>query len=148
MKELTFNITCCPMVDLRDPHTNMKIKIKRSDNDTSIEDARQYLKRLIILVNRSKVPMLYYANDYHKFPKTNFWHVLYKLKQDERCPFVTLRIISKKGEFAKQQVLIQVLDFLPGGAAHERIITLQKIKVVTECTVIVPARAKTHMMFN
>lgn len=45
--------------------------------------------------------MLYYANDYNKFPKTNFWHVLYKVKQDDRCPFVTLRVISKKGEFAK-----------------------------------------------
>jgi hypothetical protein len=40
MKELTFNITCSPMVDLREPHTNMKIKIKRSDNDSMIEDAR------------------------------------------------------------------------------------------------------------
>lgn len=124
MKELTYNITCSPMVDLREPHTNMKIKIKRGDNDSMIEDARQYMKKLIILVNRSKQPMLYYANDLNKYPKSNFWHVLYKLKQDERCPFVTLRIISKKGEFGKQNMIIQVLDFLPGGAAHERLVNL------------------------
>lgn len=80
MKELTYNITCSPMVDLREPHTNMKIKIKRSDNDSMIEDARQYMKKLIILVNRNKQPMLYYANDLNKYPKSNFWHVLYKLK--------------------------------------------------------------------
>jgi hypothetical protein len=80
MKELTFNITCTPMVELREPHENMKIKIKRSDHDTAIEDARQYMKKLIILVNRVKQPMLYYANDLNKFPKSNFWHVIYKLK--------------------------------------------------------------------
>ncbi len=45
--------------------------------------------------------MVYYANDLNKFPKSNFWHVIYKLKQDERCPFVALRIVSKKAEFAK-----------------------------------------------
>lgn len=40
MKELTFNVTCSPMVELREQHINMKIKIKRSDSDQSIEDAR------------------------------------------------------------------------------------------------------------
>lgn len=92
--------------------------------------------------------MLYYANDLNKYPKANFWHVLYKLKLDESCPFVTIRIISKKGEFGKQQVLIQVLDFLPGGAAHDRIVSLAKIKVISESQVTVPAKAKTQMMFN
>ena len=79
----------------------MKIKIKRSDHDDSIEDARPYIKKFMILVNKQKVPMLFLAVDFNKYPKTNFWHVIYKLKQDEKCPFVTLRIISKKAEFAK-----------------------------------------------
>ena len=40
MKELTFNVTCAPMIDFANPHLNMKIKIKRADQDTKIEDVR------------------------------------------------------------------------------------------------------------
>jgi hypothetical protein len=53
MKELTYNVTCNPAYEIKDYHHNMKIKIKRGDNDTTIEDCRQYMKRLILLVNRS-----------------------------------------------------------------------------------------------
>jgi hypothetical protein len=45
-------------------------------------------------------------------------------------------------------VLIQVLDFLPGGAAHERLVTLSKIKVINEMTVIVPVKPKNQMLHN
>jgi hypothetical protein len=38
MKELTFNIECCPSIHLK--NDDMKIKIKKSDNDKRIEDAR------------------------------------------------------------------------------------------------------------
>ena len=102
MKELTFNVTCNTAYEMRDYHHNMKIKIKRNDNDTSIQDARQYMKKLIILVNRAQVPMLFCAVDYNKLPKTGCWHVIYKLNKDEKCPFVTLRLYSKKADFAKQ----------------------------------------------
>lgn len=94
MKELTYNVTCNTPIDVKEPQLNMKIKIKRGDMDWRIEDARSYMKKLIILVNKARVPMLFYAADYSKYPKTNFWHVIYKLKHDEKCPYVSLRIIS------------------------------------------------------
>jgi hypothetical protein len=94
MKELTFNIECSPSIHLK--NDDMKIKIKKSDHDKKIEDARQYIKKLIILVNKNHLPMIFFAVDFGKFPKTNFWHLIYKLKHDEKCPYVTLRIISKK----------------------------------------------------
>ena len=50
--------------------------------------------------------MLFYAVDFGKYPKTNFWHMIYKLKEDEKCPYVTLRIISKRSEFSKQALTI------------------------------------------
>lgn len=99
MKELTYNVTC----SLRDgavaAHLDMKVKIKRLDSDTTMEQARLYLKKLIILVNKAKAPMLFYAVDWGKFPTTDFWHVIYKLKQDDRCPYITLRMASKREGF-------------------------------------------------
>ena len=59
------------------------------------------MKRFIILANKQRVPMLFCAVDMGKYPKTNFWHVLYQLKADEKCPFVTLRITAKKTDFTK-----------------------------------------------
>lgn len=106
MKELTFNVTCNPMFDVREPHINMKIKIKRMDTDLALEDARVYIRKLVILVNKHRVPMLFLAIDFSRFPKAHCWHVIYKLKQDEKCPFVALRILSNKSEFAKRAVTI------------------------------------------
>ena len=124
----------------------MKIKIKRSDTDSKVEDFRPYVKRLIILVNKLRLPMLFYALDYNKMPKANFWHVIYKLNSDTLCPFVALRIMSRKAEFGKSSFLIQVLDFVHGGAAHERLIHLSKIKVLSETEIIVPATAKSRLL--
>ena len=106
MKENTFNVSCNPMIDVKDPHNNMKIKIKRQDNDKSMDDGRIYLRKLIILVNKDRVPMMYYAVDFSKFPKANVWHVVYKIKQDDKCPYVNLRIISKKADFGKQAITV------------------------------------------
>ncbi len=50
--------------------------------------------------------MLYQALDINKYPKTNCWHVLYKLKQDEKCPYVSLRIIANKSDFSKRAMTI------------------------------------------
>lgn len=97
-------MTCSASVDFRE--SNMRIKIKRADQDNAVEDARPYIKKIIILVNKQRLPMLFYAIDINKFPKSNFWHVIYKLKRDEYCPYVTLRIFGKRAEFAKSAFTI------------------------------------------
>ena len=80
MKELTYNVSCTPCNEYRELHSNMKIKLKRADHDLDVEDCRPYIKRLIFLVNKKRSPMMFCAVDYNKFPKNNFWHVIYKLK--------------------------------------------------------------------
>ena len=79
MKPITFNVTCNAMFALKDPHTNLKIKIKRLDTDKTIEDGRSYIRKLLILANKERVPMIYHAVDLGKYPKTHMWHVLYKM---------------------------------------------------------------------
>lgn len=148
MKELTYNVTCNTPIDVKEPQLNMKIKIKRGDMDWRIEDARSYMKKLIILVNKARVPMLFYAADYSKYPKTNFWHVIYKLKHDEKCPYVSLRIISQRADFSKQSLTIQVLDFIHGGRLHERSILLAKIRIIAEAQITIPAKSKNQQLFN
>lgn len=92
--------------------------------------------------------MLFYAVDIAKYPKTNFWHVIYKLKKDEKCPYVTLRIVAKRADFTHQHLTIQILEFINGGKAHDRNIVLSKIKVIAEGVVMIPTRAKSSLMFN
>jgi hypothetical protein len=41
------------------------------------------------------------AVDMKKKPKSGFWHVLYKLNKDEKCPYVTLRIMSQSADFSR-----------------------------------------------
>jgi len=41
------------------------------------------------------------AVDMNKYPKSGFWHVLYKLNKDEKCPYVTLRIMSQSADFTR-----------------------------------------------
>ena len=106
MKPITFNITCTPNVNLKAGPQQLKIKIRRQDNDKTMFDCRVYLRRLIILANKEKVPTTYYAVDLSKYPKTHAWHILYALKGDKKCPYVNLRIIANKAELFKQAITV------------------------------------------
>jgi hypothetical protein len=98
MKPITFNISCTPTINLKGGPQQLKIKIRRQDTDKTMFDCRVYLRRLIILANKEKVPTIYFAVDLSKYPKTHTWHILYALKGDKKCPFVNLRIIANKAE--------------------------------------------------
>jgi hypothetical protein len=43
---------------------------------------------------------MFYATDTFKFPNNKVHHVLYKLKGDPDCPYINLRIIHEKSDFA------------------------------------------------
>jgi hypothetical protein len=43
---------------------------------------------------------MFYATDIFKFPLNKVNHVLYKLKADPDCPYINLRIIQEKTDFA------------------------------------------------
>ncbi len=79
----------------------MFIKIKRNDNDLDLNAARSILKKLIVFCNKNHYPTLFMAVDMNKYPKSDFWHVLYKLNKDEKCPYVTLRIMSQSADFTR-----------------------------------------------
>lgn len=91
------------MNNMKDPHTNLKIKIKRLDTDKTIEDGRAYIRRLLILANKEGVPMIYHAVDLGKYPKTQMWHVLYKMKEDG---LINIRIMAGKQTFQKLPITV------------------------------------------
>jgi hypothetical protein len=102
MKKLTFDVQCNCTSDLQGKSSeNMFIKIKRNDNDLDLNAARSSLKKLIVLCNKNHYPTLFMAVDMNKYPKSDFWHVLYKLNKDEKCPYVTLRIMSQSADFTR-----------------------------------------------
>ena len=106
MKQISYNVTCNPMMDIKAGQEQLKIKLRRQDNDRTMFDCRVYLRRLVILANKEKVPTTYYAVDLSKYPKTHVWHMLYAVKGDKKCPYVNLRIIASKSEIFKQSVTI------------------------------------------
>jgi hypothetical protein len=72
------------------------------------------------------------AVDMNKYPRSDFWHVLYKLNRDEKCPYVTLRIMSQSADFSRQKVRIMILETVLQGAPHERILALSTVKALAE----------------
>lgn len=106
MKQISYNVTCNPMSDIKGSKEQLKIKIRRQDNDRTMFDCRVYLRRLVILANKDKVPTTYYAVDLSKYPKTYVWHMLYAIKGDKKCPYVNLRIVASKAEFFTQSVTV------------------------------------------
>lgn len=135
MKELTYNITCVISDGFNNFHKNMSIKLARADSETIVDQVRPHLKKLVILSNKSYQPMLFLAVDHNKLPKQNVWHSVYKMKNNKDCPFISLRISVQKTEFHIATVLIQILDFVYGGASHERLIALTKVKILKQLTV-------------
>ena len=45
---------------------------------------------------------MFYATDIFKFPVAKVYHVLFKLKADPDCPYINLRIIFEKSDYATQ----------------------------------------------
>jgi hypothetical protein len=43
--------------------------------------------------------MIYHAVDMAKLPKTNMWHILYKMNHDQACPYLNIRVIAGKQTF-------------------------------------------------
>jgi hypothetical protein len=72
--------------------------IKKGDNDKKLQDARSYIKKIVILANNFTLPMLYVANDYNRVMSSNVWYVIYRVRKDPLCKYVTLRILSEKAD--------------------------------------------------
>ncbi len=72
--------------------------IKKGDNDKKLQDARQYIKKIVILANNFTLPMLYVAMDYNRIMSNNVWYVIYRIRKDPLCKYVTLRILSEKAD--------------------------------------------------
>jgi len=85
--------------------------IKRADNDLKIQDGKQYFNKIVILANNLTQPMLYVANDYNRVISSNVWYMIYRIKKDSHCKYVTLRIMSERADEENDAVLVQVLDF-------------------------------------
>ncbi len=126
----------------------MLIKIKRSDNDLEIGQIRPYINKLIVLCNKQHLPTLFMAVDIHKYPKSDFWHFLYKLNKDDECPYVTLRIMSQPADFSRQKVRILILDTVFAAAPHERLLALSRVKVISELTILVQKQTKQAKIEN
>ena len=68
--------------------------IKKEDYDKKLQDARKYIKKIVILANNFTLPMLYVAMDYNRIMSNNVWYVIYRIRKDPHCKYVTLRILS------------------------------------------------------
>ena len=68
--------------------------IKKGDYDKKLQDARKYIKKIVILANNFTLPMLYVAMDYNRIMSNNVWYVIYRIRKDPHCKYVTLRILS------------------------------------------------------
>lgn len=67
--------------------------IKRNFYDQSVADIKNYLPRMLILVNKQGKPMLYFSKEYHA---KNIFYALYRIKGDAHFPWITLRIIQTR----------------------------------------------------
>ena len=70
--------------------------VKKADNDKKIQDGRQYFNKIVILANNQTQPMLYIANDYNRVVSNNIWYMIYHIKKDPQCKYVTLRVMIEK----------------------------------------------------
>jgi hypothetical protein len=80
--------------------------IKRTDNDKKIQDGKQYFNKIVILANNLTQPMLYVANDYNRVVSSKVWYMIYRIKRDTQCKYVTLRIMSEKADEENDAVLV------------------------------------------
>jgi len=42
--------------------------------------------------------MLYVAIDYNRIMSNNVWYVIYRIRKDPLCKYVTLRILTEKAD--------------------------------------------------
>lgn len=80
--------------------------IKKADSDKRIQDGRQYFNKIVILANNLTQPMLYVAKDYNRLVSNNVWYMIYHIKKDPLCKYVTLRIMSDKADEENLAVLV------------------------------------------
>ncbi len=140
MTEITYNIQCSSTVDWQKHvnQENLQLMIKRTDNDKKIQDGKQYFNKIVILANNLTQPMLYVANDYNRVVSSKVWYMIYRIKRDTQCKYVSLRIMSEKADEENDAVLVQVLEFAMAKQPHERMINLAKLEVLSEQIIIVP----------
>lgn len=129
-KKVVFIVECNPTTEIPQIKENLKIAIQRTNNDIDIDKMRHFLKKLIFLTNKQHVPTLFMAVDISNFYCLDVWHCIYKLHKDKDCPFLALRIIQIKSDFLTQTFRIQILESLYSGSIHERLIALEKIKII------------------
>ncbi len=74
------------------------LMIKKGDNDTKLQDSRKYIKKIVILANNLTHPMLYVAMDYNRIISNNVWYIIYRVRKDPLCKYVTLRIMKEEAD--------------------------------------------------
>jgi hypothetical protein len=62
------------------------------------------------------------------------------MKNNKDCPYVSLRISTVKTDFEKTSVTVQILDFVYGGASHERLVALTKVRILKEFNIELPSQ--------
>ncbi len=72
--------------------------IRKGDNDTKLQDSRKYIKKIVILANNLTHPMLYVAMDYNRIIFNNVWYIIYRVRKDPHCKYVTLRIMKEEAD--------------------------------------------------
>ena len=80
--------------------------IKKGDQDKKLQDCKKYIQKIIILANNFTQPMLYVALDYNRVMAHNIWYIIYRVRKDPDCKYVTLRIMSDKIEDGNQAILV------------------------------------------
>jgi hypothetical protein len=138
MWDMTYNIQCIPSIEFKPfPGENLYIMIKRNLHDLKISDVRQYLRKLILLSNKQHMPMLYYDKDLSK-QQLNVTYMVYQMKKDSYCKYVTIKITAQRPDYNSQEVKVQILDFVSSALPHERSISVSKLDILGELNIRLP----------
>jgi hypothetical protein len=64
------------------------------------------------------------------------------LVDEDHCKYVSIRILAQKADFAHQTIKVQVLDLVIGGPPHERLVSLTKIDILEEKSIMIPIKQR------
>ena len=136
MLGIYYKVECQTVSILPDVHRqNFYLTIKRNFYDQSVSDLKNYLPRMLILVNKQGKPMLYFSKEYHA---KNIYYGLHRIKNDTYYPWVTLRIILPRPRKGIQTMIVQILDFVEAALPQDRMIYLKKLSVNSTLNIQVP----------
>jgi len=60
------------------------------------------------------------------------------MKNDSYCHYLSLKIIAQRPDYNYQEVKVQILDFVSSALPQDRSISVSKLVVLCEITIILP----------